>query len=122
MFSLANKFLKKAFSAVSFPTFEKTTSFLRTKTDDIILKVKKLDDLFYKSVIPLSCGRLLHPDVEEFIIEEAEKLQKKSSVRITIQVEEQPFNTNDVTSIIHRHFENKRHKASHQKKKSLRLG
>ena len=92
-------------------------------TGDILLKVKKMEDLFYESVIPISCKRLLHPDVEEFIIEEAEKLQTNLTVRITIKAgENQPVDRNEISTIIHRHFESKRDKADNEVKKILSLG
>jgi len=66
---------------------------------------------------------LLHPDVEEFIIEESEKLQRNSDFHITIQItEEQSFNMKEISFIIHKHFKNKRDQSSYEIKKILRLG
>ncbi|HEX6849186.1 MAG TPA: hypothetical protein VF144_19510 [Chitinophagaceae bacterium] len=82
-----------------------------------------MEDLFYQSVIPLSCKRLLHPDVEEFMIEQAERLASNSDINIMIQVsEEQPFNVDEITSIIHQHFEGKIGQAKHQIKTTISLG
>lgn len=107
---------------LSFPNFEQR-SFLETRTNDIFLRIKKSEDLFYASVIPLSCKRLLHPDVEEFIIEEAEKLKLDTDFFITIQIaEDQTYNLNEISSIVHKHFESKHEKANHQVKNILSLG
>ena len=95
---------------------------MKTKTNNIILRIKRAEDLFYGSAIPLSCKRLLHPDVEEFIIDEAEKLNQKQEFQLTIQIEENSFNTYGIISIIHRHFEDKRETANHQIKKAIKLG
>ncbi|HWJ25215.1 MAG TPA: hypothetical protein VNS32_01665, partial [Flavisolibacter sp.] len=58
----------------------------------------------------------------EFIIEEAEK-SPGSDFRITIQVaEEHSFNVNEIASLIHRHFKSKTETASHQARKTVRLG
>ena len=66
---------------------------------------------------------MLHPDVEEFIIEEAEKLQLHSEIYITIQVPDgQSFLVKELTSIIHRHFETRSEKANQQIQIALKLG
>jgi hypothetical protein len=96
---------------------------METGRGDISLKVKKLEDLLYKSVIPLSCNRLLHPDVEEYIVHEAEKSRRNSAFHIAIQIaEETPSNTPQITSIIHKHFESKHEQENHQMNKILTLG
>jgi hypothetical protein len=96
---------------------------LEKETGNIILSAKKVEELFYQCVIPLSCKRLLHPDVEEFIIEETEKLQPNSDFHITIQVpDQQSFKEDEIASIIHRHFQGQYEKARLQVKTILRLG
>ena len=110
------------FEPFRFRSLTKQDLLLTRKTENIILKVKTADDLFYESVIPLSCNRVLHPDVEEFIIEEAEKLQRHSKIHITVRVEEHSFNAKEIAGIIHKHFDGKREKEKLQLQKSLRLG
>ncbi len=86
------------------------------------MNVKKAEDLFYKSVIPLSCRRHLHPDVEEFIIENAEQLNANSSFDIIIRLEEPSSKVEEIASMIRKHFENKRDNAKIRLKTSLKLG
>jgi len=106
-----------------FPIFEFMQYFSNAKANNILLKVKKAEDLFYESVIPLSCKRLLHPDVEEFIIQETEKLQPNPESEITIEIlEKTSFSVNEITSVIHRHFENKRESEKRKIHNALKLG
>jgi len=97
---------------------------LKTNTGNIVLSVQKAQDLFYHSVIPLSCSQLLHPDAEEYLVEEAEKKwQQNGGFQITIQIRgEESFNTDEIKAVIHTHFKSKHEKANHQVKKILRLG
>ena len=95
---------------------------METKYNHILLRIKNANDLFYKSVIPLS-GRLqLHPDVEAFILENAEKLNSNLAFVLTIQVEEFSSETSIIPTVIREHFESMRQKAIRQLRSSLKLG
>jgi hypothetical protein len=97
--------------------------FSNAKGNNILLKVRKTEDVLYESVIPLSCKRLLHPDVEEFIIQEAEKLQPNPELEITIEIiEKTSFSVNEITSVIHRHFESKCETEKRKISNALKLG
>ncbi|ANE53064.1 hypothetical protein [Flavisolibacter tropicus] len=101
----------------------KQNHFLEEKANDIILRVQKVQDLFYQSATPLSCKRLLHPDIEEFLIDEAEKWKSRSGLQITILTEEEStLHENEIWSIIQDHFGSKREKEIHQIKAIVRRG
>jgi len=96
---------------------------LGAKANNIFFKIEKAEHLFYESVIPLSCKRLLHPDVEEFIIQEAETLQPNPELEIKIEIlEKTSLSAKEITSIIHRHFENKCESEKRNISNALKLG
>ena len=54
----------------------------------ITLHIQKVEDILFKSAIPLSDKRLLNSGVEEYLIEEAEGLPVKNGITLFIHPEE----------------------------------
>jgi hypothetical protein len=89
----------------------------------IILHIQKTEDILAKSVIRLSNKHLLHPDVEEYLIEEAECLPLKNDLTLLIQAEEKDTTDKEkIIDAIHQHFAYGTQKEERSVKKIFRLG
>ena len=77
----------------------------RNENSTILLHVKRAGDILFDTPILTSAKRVLNPAVEEFLIEEAEKLPRRNEINLLLQFEErQPSIESDIGESIHRHF------------------
>lgn len=89
----------------------------------IILHVQRAEDILFKSAIPFSDKRLLNPDADEFLIEEAEDLPVKNDITLFIHAEEKdPASEEAIVEAIHKHFAYRSRKVETQIKNILKLG
>ena len=70
------------------------------------MQLRNAEDLFYHFIIPLSSKRLLNPDVEQVIIEEAESLSPNADINLVLRITgDQVYNDTEIASAIKKHFE-----------------
>ena len=95
---------------------------MTTTTNEIVLRLEKPGDALYKSVIPLSSKRLLHPEVEQFLFDEAEDINKGNAIEIVIQLKQNDADSEKLIPIIHQHFKKQEEAAVKEVKSIVRLG
>lgn len=89
----------------------------------ILLQAQQVEDIFFKSSIPLSCKRLLNEDVEDFIVNEVENSGMKNNIVVSIKVSQPPaLNIDKIGAIIHKHFSYCQQKSEQQLRTILKLG
>ena len=90
---------------------------------EIILKLKDVDQIL---IVPhnLFYGkRMLTPDAEEFLIEEAEKYSYRAAIHLKVYLPPENLNrSKEVELAIHQHFAYRKNKALKQLSRTLRLG
>ena len=90
---------------------------------NIVLQLSNAGDIFYHFIIPLSSKRLLNPDVEQVIIEEAESLSPDDGINLVLRItEDQVYNETEIVAAIKRHFEYQHDRAIKEIAASRRLG
>lgn len=91
--------------------------------NNIVLQVRNVGDIFYHFVIPLSSKRLLNPDVEQVILEEAEALSPDAGINLVLRVTgKQDYDEGEVASAIKRHFEHQHTRARKEVAATISLG
>ena len=89
----------------------------------LTLQVHRVEDILFKSSIPLSCKKLLNDEVEEFIVQEAENLPVKNNITLLIRATGPPAILDDkIAAMVHAHFAYCRSKTEKQLKDILKLG
>ena len=96
---------------------------MENSSNNIVLQLKNAGDIFYHFVIPLSSKRLLNPDVEQVIVEEAESLSPDTDINLVLRITgDQVYNDNEIASAIKRHFEYQHDRARKEIATTFRLG
>lgn len=90
---------------------------------EIILELNNADQLLIARDSLFYGKRMLSPDAEEFIIEEATMVSSKNPIHLKVFLHTyENRRTDEISTAIHRHFNYRRQKSERQIKRVLRLG
>ena len=93
------------------------------RVTEIILKLEDLDQML---IVPRNLfygKRMLRPDAEEFIIEEAEKLPSRTAIYLKVYLPPATLNgSQEIETAIHQHFAYRKNKSLKQLRRTLQLG
>ena len=93
------------------------------RASEIILELTDVDHLLIAPGSLLYGKRMLSPNAEEFIIEEAKILSPKNPIDLKIHLAKDAISRKEViTTAIHQHFTYRREKSERQLKAALQLG
>ena len=90
---------------------------------EIILKLEDLDQML---IVPHSVfygKRMLRPDAEEFLIEEAEKHPRRTAIYLKVYLPPDTLNrSQEIETAVHQHFTYRKNKSLKQLRRTLQLG
>ncbi|MEO7922564.1 MAG: hypothetical protein ABIR30_02715 [Chitinophagaceae bacterium] len=86
------------------------------------LRLKNIDQLFLDTASPFYGKRMLTPETEEFIIEEAKAIPYNTVLEIKLHIPDAAGREDEITNAIHRHFFYCKAKSKGRLKQALHLG
>ena len=90
---------------------------------EIILKLENVDQVLIVPHNVFYGKRMLTTDVEEYLIEEAEKYSNKTDIHLKVYLSTQHLNrSQEVETAVHQHFAYKKNKSLNQLRRTLKLG
>ena len=90
---------------------------------EIIVRLEGVDQLLIVSPSVFYGQRMLTPDAEEFLIEEAEKHHYRSAINLKVYLPTDTLNKlEEIEKAIHQHFAYKKNKSLKQLSRTLQLG
>ena len=93
------------------------------RVSEIILELDDVDQLLIAPNSLFYGKRMLTPDAEELIIEEATKASSNDRIHLKIQLrKDENSRKNEITTAIHQHFIYRREKSERELKKIFQLG
>jgi len=93
------------------------------RSSEIILELHDVDQLLIAPCSVFHGKRMLSPDAEELIIEEATKVSSNDHIHLKIELgKDETGRTDEITTAIHQHFIYRRKKSERQVKKVFQLG
>ncbi len=93
------------------------------RVSEIILEINDVDQLLIAPYSLFYGKRMLRPDAEEFIIEEATIASSNDHIHLKIHLHKDEISRKDeISTAIHQHFTYRRKKSERQLKKILQIG
>ncbi len=93
------------------------------RVSEIILELNDLDQLLVAPHSRIPGKRMLNPDAEEVIIEEASAASSNDQVQLKIRLpNDETSRKDEISTAIHQHFSYRRKKSERQLKRVLRIG
>lgn len=90
---------------------------------EIILKLEDVNQMLILSHNVFYGKRMLRPDAEEFLIEEAEKHPSRTGINLKVYLPPNTFNrSQEIETAIHQHFSYRKNKSLRQLSRTLQLG
>ena len=90
---------------------------------EIILKLEDLDQMLIVPHNVFYGKRMLRPDAEEFLIEEAEKHPRRTAIYLKVYLPPDTLNrSQEIETAVHQHFTYRKHKSLKQLRRTLQLG
>ncbi|CAG9933372.1 hypothetical protein [Candidatus Nitrotoga arctica] len=93
------------------------------KTNEIILQLQSVDQMLMLPESPFYPNRMLSPDAEEFLAEEAATQPYHARVYLKVHLPSEAANrAHEIESAIHKHFAYLKNKSERKLKQTLQLG